>query len=120
MRSDPIKQYVVLKTKLLKEKVELEARLAQILRALGTDEPAAAAPARPSATRGRKRIQNPMTMKEAILRVTKEKPLSKAEIVKAVQKIGYRFAAKDPISSLSTLLYTDRAFKNHGGKFAPA
>jgi hypothetical protein len=52
--------------------------------------------------------------------VTKAKPLSKPEILTAVSKSGYVFTAVNPMNSLNTLLYSDKAFKNHGGKFGPA
>jgi hypothetical protein len=48
------------------------------------------------------------------------KPLEKTEIVKAVQAIGYKFVASNPMLSLNTLLYTPGNFKKHpGGKWGP-
>jgi hypothetical protein len=69
---------------------------------------------------GRKRAQNSVSLREAVLNATKAKPLSRQEILASVQSAGYVFTAKDPLNSLSTLLYTDKGIKNHGGKFGPA
>jgi len=51
--------------------------------------------------------------------VTTGKPLGKSEILEAVQKLGYRFAAKNPVNSLNTVLYSGDSFKNQNGKFSP-
>jgi hypothetical protein len=121
MKMDKLKQYVALRDSLLKEKSELESRLAEINRALGSDTgDAAAAPRSTGAGRGGRRLQNPMSLKEAVSRVTASRPLSKPEILEAIKKIGYRFQAKDPTNSLNVVLYTKGQFKNHGGKFSPA
>ena len=61
-----------------------------------------------------------MSLKEAVLTVTKAKPLSKPDILAAVAKLGYQFTAKSPMNSLNTLLYTDKQIKNSDGKFGPA
>ena len=53
-------------------------------------------------------------------RATKAKPLSKPDILVAVEKAGYVFSAKSPMSSLNTLVYSDKSFKNVDGKFGPA
>ncbi len=79
------------------------------------------APVAAKAPRGgsRKRAQNSVSLREAVLAATKAKPLTRQEILAAVQASGYKFAAKDPLNSLSTLLYTDKGIKNYGGKFGP-
>jgi hypothetical protein len=141
MKNDKLKQFVSLREQLLRDKADLEARLSQINKALGAVTGAAAAPVvasapvakrgrKPSAPKaatapaakpaGRKRAQNSVSLREAVLNATKAKPLSRQEILAAVQSAGYIFTAKDPLNSLSTLLYTDKGIKNHGGKFGPA
>ncbi len=141
MKNDKLKQFVSLREQLLRDKADLEARLSEINKALGAVTGAAAAPvvaAAPAAKRGRKpsapkaatapaakpagrkRAQNSVSLREAVLNATKAKPLSRQEILAAVQSAGYVFTAKDPLNSLSTLLYTDKGIKNHGGKFGPA
>ncbi len=112
MKRDPLKQFTALRDSLSKRKAVLEAELASINAALGVAYAAAGG--------GRARAQNTMSLKEAVLTATKSKPLTKPEILEAVGKLGYRFTAKDPVNSLNTLLYTDQAIKNHGGKFGPA
>jgi hypothetical protein len=52
--------------------------------------------------------------------VVEAKILSKPEILETIAKTGYKFTAKNPMNSLNTLLYSDKAFKNTGGKFGPA
>ena len=130
MKRDPLKQYVALRESLSKRKAVLEAELSKINAALGATTTkvttvAVAAPARAAAApAGRrvklKRAQNTMSLKAAVLAATKAKPLAKAEILEAVAKLGYKFAAKDPMNSLNTLLYTDKQIKNFGGKFGHA
>lgn len=115
-----IEKFVTLRAELLKEKAALEARLARITAALG-DSPVqtrakAAIPARRG---GRARVRNKMSLKEAVLQVTRAKPLARQEIITAVKKIGYKFRTKDPLNSLNMVVYSSKAFKNLGGKFAP-
>lgn len=141
MKNDKLKQFVSLREQLLRDKADLEARLSEINKALGAVSGAAVVPAvaaapvakrgrKPSAAKpaaaaaakpaSRKRAQNSISLREAVLNATKAKPLSRQEILAAVQSAGYVFTAKDPLNSLSTLLYTDKGIKNHGGKFGPA
>jgi hypothetical protein len=115
MKRDPLKQFTTLRDSLSKRKAVLEAELTRINSALGV-----AAAAVSSATGRSSRAQNTMSLKEAVLAATKGKPLTKPEILESVAKLGYKFAAKDPMNSLNTLLYTDKGIKNHGGKFGPA
>ncbi len=155
MKNEKLKQFVSLREQLLRDRAELEARLAEINKALGTvsgpevvasaapvieavpvakgkpgrkkavvavkaKAPApASAPARARRGAG-KRAKNPMSLRDAVLAVTKARPLTRQEVLAGVQKLGYVFAAKDPLNSLSTLLYTDKGIKNTGGKFGPA
>jgi len=52
--------------------------------------------------------------------VTRNRPLSKAEILEGVQKLGYKFATKDPMNSLNAMLYAPaNKFRNQNGKFGP-
>ena len=127
MKRDPLKEFVSLRTSLIKRKEVLESELSQINQALAIEpvviiRPKAVAPAAaasPSSVK-RKRAKNEMSLKEAVLAATKSKPLSKSEILVAVEKSGYVFSAKSPMSSLNTLVYSDKSFKNVDGKFGPA
>ena len=127
MKRDPLKEFVSLRTSLIKRKEILESELSQINQALAIEPVviirpkavATAAAASPSSVK-RKRAKNEMSLKEAVLAATKSKPLSKSEILVAVEKSGYVFSAKSPMSSLNTLVYSDKSFKNVDGKFGPA
>lgn len=131
MRVSDIDQYVLLREKFLNEKAELEARLEKINAALaggstgrkrGRKGGRKAAAAKPAATKrkGRRRARNAMPLKEAVLQVTAKGPLDKKTILAGLEKVGYKFTAKNPMNSLNTMLYSDKVFKNFGGKFGPA
>lgn len=128
MKLDPLKQFGLLREKLARRKAELEAELANINRALsGAAVTAVAAPAvkvakapkAPRASRG-PRPKNSLSLKEAVLQATVGGPLTKQEILDAIAALGYKFAAKNPVNSLNTLLYSDKAFQNFDGKFGKA
>lgn len=125
MKNDPLKAFVSLRDNLLKRKATLEAELAQIDKVLAIS-PKAATVASPKAAAsvtagGRaKRAKNELSLKEAVVAVTKGKSLSKPDILEAIAKIGYKFTAKSPMNSLNTLLYSDKVFKNTDGKFGTA
>lgn len=125
---DSLKEFTQLRAALLKRQSEIQGELEAIDAALGTSPvPVQAAPsaAAPSASpakgkRGpRKRAENSLSLAEAVLSVTKSKPLTKHEILVAVEKLGYAFSAKSPLNSLNTLLYTNKQIKNFGGTFGP-
>lgn len=120
MKQTNVGQYVALREALLKEKAELEARLEDISRALGgggTTTTRAKPGPKPRVARG-KRAKNEMSMKEATVKALTGKALTRQETLDAVQKLGYKFTAKSPLNSLSTLLYSDKSFKNTDGKFS--
>ena len=124
---------MAMRAALAQEKAALEARLAAINRALdgNTASPAAKPGPKPGRKPGAKpgpkpvvrrgpRAKNSMTMKEAIVQALGNKSLGRKELLEAVLKVGYKFSAKDALSSLSTVLYMDKAFKNTDGKFSLA
>ncbi len=115
IKSDALHQYAQLRNSILKEKVEIEARLVQINKTLaGAPEAIMRAPAAPS----RKRAKNKMSLKEAATQVISRKALTKPEILEAIKKTGYKFATKNPMNSINVLLYTGKTFKKaDGGKF---
>ncbi len=127
MKSDKLRQFVILRDSLQNEKAQLEARLAQIYKALG-EEGRASAPTSTARPVGRpvgrpsgapRKVSNELSLKEAVRKVTTGRPSTKQEILKAINKIGYRFSAKDPMNSLNVVLYTKGQFKNDSGKFSP-
>lgn len=109
MKVDSLKQFVALRAALTQEKARLESRLAEINRVLGTGPEAAARVARLNAGR-----RNAMSLREAVARATKDKALTKQEILQAIDKLGYKFTASDPMNSLNVALYTPGNFKNNG------
>jgi hypothetical protein len=130
MRNDNLKKYISLKEELTREKEALEKRLALINEALGepVTEPAAGAftsPAPPQSSRASqprrgRRPAGSLSLKEAVLRATDSKPLTKQEILEEVQKMGYRFTTKDPMNSLGVILYgKNPRFRNENGRFSP-
>ena len=66
-----------------------------------------------------KRIRNEMSLREAVLQVTQGKSLTRHEILKGVQDLGFKFQTKDPLNSLGTVLYGKKPkFVNKDGKFS--
>lgn len=123
MKTASVKQFVALRAALLNEKAQLEARLKEICAGLETTAPAPAAPAKPGPAPKKKRaarVENTMSLHEAVLKAVAAKPLTKPEILKAVADLGYKFSADKPIMSLNTLCYTPGKLKKHpGGKWGP-
>lgn len=120
MKLTDVNKYVALREALAKEKTALEARLADINCALdGKGGAVAGKPGpKPGSRRRGKRAKNEMSMKEVTVKALAGKPLSRTELLQAVMKLGYKFTAKNPLNSLSTLLYSDKSIKNTGGKFS--
>ena len=61
-----------------------------------------------------------MSLREAVLLVTKDGALNKHDILdRVVKDVGYKFSASSPINSLNQILYNKKLFNNNGGKFSP-
>jgi len=117
---DKLQQYLASLKALHAEKAQLEARLEQINAAL-SDTPGGATGRRGRRVgrRGRAR-RNGLSLREAVVQVTRSRALAKPEILQAIQKIGYKFATKDPMNSLNAMLYAPaNKFRNQNGRFAP-
>ena len=136
MKPDSLQQYVPRLESILNEKAELEQRLGeidQILQSLQSKESSSPPPSsgggakKPRAAKkkgtglgARTRAQNKMSLKEAVRQATARKPMTKAEIVEAIVKLGYKFSTSKPVNSLSSVLYGDKKdFQNVGGRFSP-
>jgi hypothetical protein len=117
--SDKLEKYLASLEELRREKAELEARVARI------DEALAGAPGSSRAgRRGRRagggRRRNGLSLREAVTQVTKNRPLTKPEILEAIERNGYKFTTKDPMNSLNAMLYAPaNKFRNQNGKFSP-
>lgn len=69
----------------------------------------------------RRTTGNKLTLRAAIAEAVKARPLDKKEILAAVERLGYHFKSKDPIGSISALVYSKagkREFTNREGKFS--
>lgn len=123
--SDKLKRYLASLEELRAEKTELESRLENINAALAGTPRVSRGPRRAvrragKRTGGRGRARNGISLREAVLQVTKSRPLTKNEILQAVQKNGYKFTTKDPVNSLNAMLYAPgNKFRNQDGKFGP-
>jgi hypothetical protein len=119
MKTDIFQQYVSAHSALLHEKTQVEALLRQINQALDHAPSAVTATPKPVAPIPRRR-RSPISMRAAVLQVTTGNPMTKPEILAAIQKLGFRSASKNPINSLSTLLYgKNPKFRNDNGRFSP-
>jgi hypothetical protein len=127
MKLDPLKQFVKLRQQLLEEKGSIEERLEEINEALGHEEATITEPSidsaqdpKPKATRGRKpRAGNGMSLREALFKTLAIRPLARSEVVKAVEGMGFRFTTKDPLNSISSILYAKNTpiKRNPEGKY---
>lgn len=118
MSKDPLREFAALRESMTRKKAAIEKELAAINAALGEFGPSLG-PVSKRPFSGIKRVENSMSLLEAVLAATKAKPLSKREILEAVGKLGYKFAAKSPMNSLNTLLYSNDKIRNVEGKFGP-
>lgn len=110
-KSDTLKQFLTLRTALVAEKSALEKRIAEIREVIGETPPAVQhVPTKLQPAR----VENTMSLREAITRVTQGKSLNKNQILVEIDKLGYKFAAADPMNSLNVALYTPGNFKNNG------
>ena len=121
-QKDKLQRYLASLQELRAEKTELEGRLEEINEALAGTPGATARRGRRAAGRrsGGGRRRNGLSLRAAVTQVTKSRSLTKPEILQAVQKIGYKFATKDPMNSLNAMLYAPaNKFRNQNGKFGP-
>src|SRR5579862_273697 len=114
MRIDLLQQYQSLRQHLIEEKNRLEDRLQQIDQVLGTEGRTRSENSDASSIgsiepiprrRARRRGQNTMSMREAVLQALSQGPLTRKEIVGAVQDLGYVFKTSNPLNSIGSVLY---------------
>ena len=65
-----------------------------------------------------KRPKNEIKLKEAIYKALADGPKNRNTILEAVQGMGYRFSASNPLNSLSATLYTNKQFVKDGQLFS--
>jgi hypothetical protein len=124
MRSDPLQQYSSLRRQLLAERASLLQRLNTLNRVLGlesstTTQPAAAKTAAPRDSTKAADPEYFLTQREAITQALKEKgPMTRQELAKAIQDLGYVSKAKDPLNSMGIVLYAKNSpVRQKDGKF---
>lgn len=110
---DPIGQFLSSLKALQAEKLRLEERIKEIDAALNGTVPEPVVVPR----RNRSSPINKLSLAAAVAQVTRKRPLTKSEILEAVQAIGYRFNTSDPMNSLNAMLYGSGKFTHSDGKF---
>lgn len=138
---DPLKVYALLRSNLIAEKSEVEARIRDINNAIGgvttpsntettstkrrgrpanTDKAKSVTSSGPTPRRGRS--TSGASLKVAAIAALKGgKTLSRQDLLIAVVDGGYKFAAKNPLNSVSTLVYSNKKiFKVKSGKVSLA
>src|SRR5688572_1963027 len=88
MKTDLLQEYISLQAALRQERENLVARLQEIDGALGQPSSIGIS-APPGARRGHG--SNPISLKSAVLQVTANRPMTKNEILEAVERLGYTF-----------------------------
>ena len=121
--TDLIKQAQAVRQRLQSRKTELERELSEINRALNGHASAAVPRVRPDRQPVRqpvKLVKNQFSLRDMVLRATAKRPLTKPEILDAVQRAGYKFTTNDPANSLNALLYSkDGPCRRQGEKWSP-
>ena len=102
----------------MQERDTLQKRLQEIDLVLGR-RAVSLPPTRKGIVTRSKRVENSLSLREAVTKAVGKKPLTKQEILSEVEKVGYRFGAKQPIKSLEVFLYTTgkKFLKRVDGKF---
>lgn len=127
MRIDSIQQYVRLRRELDAERQQLEARLRDINEALGemapsslssTQASSSSAPSEP-ARRGRIAAGGGQSLRDHVIAVLQGGPMTKEEVLSAVQNRGYRFSTSNPLISLGVILFgRNPKFNRVDGRFS--
>jgi hypothetical protein len=118
-RTNSLQQFVALRSALVQERDTLQKRLQEIDLVLNCREVSSSVAPKKAVPRSR-RVENSLSLREAVAKAVGKKPLTKQEILTEVEKVGYRFGAKKPIKSLEVFLYTTgkKMLKRVNGKFA--
>lgn len=116
MKTNDLKTFLNHRNKLLALRDQLRAEADEIDRALGTPETNGHARVGLAPARSVPR-KNAMSLREAVAKVTSKRPLTKQEVLQAVQDLGYVFTTKKPINSLNALIYPEGSlFRVQDGK----
>lgn len=119
MPKDSLKDFAVLRHSLETERARITARLEAIIAVLGAE--GATVPAIADKPAKAVRPKNELSLKQAIVKVTRGNPLTKEEIYRAVTGLGYHFKTDQPLKSINVTLYGRKPkFRKAGGKFSVA
>ena len=127
MRNDSLQQFIKLRRELTEEGGRLEMRLRQINEALGemplpSLSPIQGAIGQSTGAFDRARRGRPsgagQSLRDHVLAVLQNGPMTKEEVLAAVQKRGYKFSTNNPMNSLGVILYgKNPKFNRIDGKF---
>lgn len=116
---DRVHQFLELRENLEKERSNLIERVQQIDQVLETPIIETRDQSGIKRSRFPRLRRNEVSLKEAVTKITKVKPRTKAEILRELKAIGYIFSSTTPINSLNATLYAKGQFKNDNGYFSP-
>lgn len=125
MTANPLKEYTRLRNAILGRKAEIEAELQELERALAAAEPLPELPPEPPVMTALprekpRRVRNTQSLGDAVFSVTQTAPLSKEEILVALERVGYRFSEKlVPRDEVSSVLQLDPRFEESNGRYGP-
>jgi len=121
MTSNPLKKYLRLRDAILARKAEIEAELQALEVAIAATPLPPEGPTAPTAPREKtKRIRNAMSLGDAVFSVTKDAPLSKEEILTALDRLEFRFPERViPMDEVASVLQLDKRFEESHGRYGP-
>lgn len=106
---DVLKQYMSLRDALVEERTKLKARIANIDKLLGEaikfEDSGVQQPQPGTVAEPPKRVRNPISLRDAVVKLLAERPMTKKEILERLRVMGYQFTAKNPMNSLNALMY---------------
>lgn len=129
MRNNSLQQFVRLRQELSQERGRLEERLRQINEALG-EMPLPSLShiqgaigqsirGKTGGRRGRVSGAGGQSLREHVLAVLANGPMTKEDVLSAVQKNGYKFSTNNPLNSLGVILYGKTPkFNRADGRFS--
>ncbi|MBN8246142.1 MAG: hypothetical protein J0L84_01715 [Verrucomicrobia bacterium] len=121
MTANPLKEYARLRQVILARKAAIESELQELERTLAQiafppdDQSLPRVPLEKP-----KRVRNSMSLGDAVFAVTQSAPLSKDEILTALDRMGYRFPEKaTPRDEVASVLQLDQRFEESNGRYGP-
>ena len=119
-KKDPVQQFLELRKNLKQERMELVEQIKRIDDALASTMSEAKKQPNIESLKQPRTKRNKISLKNAVIKITTQKPRTKIEIMSALNDIGYVFSSATPINSLNATLYSKGQFINKKGYFSPA